>query len=286
MKKGYKNLKEFLDAPGTIGLVVEGGGMRGITTASMLKALADHGYWKRFEQGTGSSVGAANLAYFMGNQIEDAIMLYSEVMPNNEFVKFTRFNKIMDIRVLENFMRKDLETKLETKEIVKHPMNVIVPLSSIDELKQKPFVLKDSDDQVNLLCAGMSIPVLDNETRTVEGKNYIDGGTLDILPIHLIDGTCDRYLVLRSDRKLRYRPHKILFALFSKFQYGLTFKIGINATILSNNYKLKAFKRMKKKDIAVLYPPKNHKLNRITRNKDKLHRASKLTIAMMDNLLS
>jgi len=281
----YNNLKEFLDAPGTVGLVVEGGGMRGVLSLSMLHALRQQGYGERFKIGTGSSSGALHIAYFLSEQTKTGIELYTHFLTDAEFIKYSRLNRIMDIGILENFMKNDPKTKFDTKTFRNNNTKLLVPLTRAADGKQVVFDLLKAKEPVHLLCAGASIPVLDNEVRNIEGVAYMDGGLTDILPIHLIEGMCDRILVLRTTDNRDYKPHKLLYGIFSKFVYHSSFKKGIDTTINSYKNKQSAFSRIDQNDVMVIHPPKNANVKRATRDKEKILESSQMTIDMMDKML-
>jgi len=284
--KGYKNLIEFLDAPGSVGLVVGGGGMRGVITSAMLAVLLEAGYGERFNIATGSSSGATHIAYFMTGQSETGVRMYLNDLPDSEFINYRRLRRIMDIQILEDMMSEGPETKLDIKKLKAHPMKSLVPLTSVNKYAQVVFNLKEAEDPVHVLCAGMSIPVLDNEVRKINGDQYVDGGVSDILPLHLIDGKCDRILVLRSDTKQNYKVHKFLYGVVSHLVHHLTFKKGMAIPVISSQNKRRSFKRMEKDDVFVIHPPKNHQVSRATRDKEKIKEAHELTVAMMCELLA
>jgi hypothetical protein len=51
-----------------LGLVVEGGGMRGIVTGAMLMGLQEQGLLNQFDAVYGASAGAINLTYFISGE--------------------------------------------------------------------------------------------------------------------------------------------------------------------------------------------------------------------------
>jgi|GEM_PF-5322929 len=286
MKKGYKNLKEFLDAPGTIGLVVEGGGMRSIFANSTLLALSQNGYAERFNVATGSSAGATHIYYMLGGNSQYAIDLNTSLLPNAGFVDFKRFSKIMDVGILEDFMYKEDSKHGTVKKMRSSKTKLVVPLTDIEKTKQVSFDLRKVEDPIHMLCAGMSVPVLDNEVRYIDGVGYIDSGLLDILPIHLIETECDRILVIRTSKKNKYKPYRLLHGLISKIIYHSTLKAGYKIALKSLKNKEKSFKRMKEEDIFVIHPPKGIDITRTSHSEEQLLVASKATLKMMDNLLS
>jgi predicted patatin/cPLA2 family phospholipase len=72
-----------------LGLVVEGGGMRGSVSAGALQALADLGVRGAFDAVYGSSAGAVNATYFLSDQ-RDGVDVYSEHIARPEFIDLAR----------------------------------------------------------------------------------------------------------------------------------------------------------------------------------------------------
>src|SRR5438067_7948971 len=62
-----------------IGLVVEGGGHRGVISAAMLCALYDRGFSHAFDAVYGCSSGAVNAAYFVAGQPRAVYSFYREL---------------------------------------------------------------------------------------------------------------------------------------------------------------------------------------------------------------
>ena len=69
-----------------IGLVVQGGGMRGVMNSAMLDALQRMGYSNCIDNVYGNSAGATNAAYFLAGQSHIATSVYIEDLSNRKFI--------------------------------------------------------------------------------------------------------------------------------------------------------------------------------------------------------
>ena len=67
---------EGLAGPNTFGLVVQGGGMRGVYSMGALAALEEMGFGECFDHVAGSSAGALNGAYFITGQASYGVETY------------------------------------------------------------------------------------------------------------------------------------------------------------------------------------------------------------------
>ena len=72
-----------------IGLVVEGGGMRGCISAGAVGALLDEGYYDCFDAAYGSSAGAMNLTYYLAKQPE-GVRAYEQDLCDGTFLDLKR----------------------------------------------------------------------------------------------------------------------------------------------------------------------------------------------------
>ncbi|WP_433722488.1 patatin-like phospholipase family protein [Nocardia sp. CA-129566] len=73
-----------------IGLVVEGGGMRGIVSAAMLCAIEDAGYSRCFDAIYASSAGAMNATYFVCGESWYPMSIYYDDLASTTFIDFRR----------------------------------------------------------------------------------------------------------------------------------------------------------------------------------------------------
>jgi predicted acylesterase/phospholipase RssA len=81
----------------TIGLVVQGGGMRGVYSMGALAALEEMGFGQCFDHVAGSSAGALNGAYFITGQASYGVETYIHYLSRKIFVNPFRFKKVVDI---------------------------------------------------------------------------------------------------------------------------------------------------------------------------------------------
>lgn len=72
-----------------IGLVVEGGGMRGVISAGAIGCLLEEGYYDAFDACYGSSAGAMNLTYYLAQQPE-GIKTYEDDLCDGAFLDIKR----------------------------------------------------------------------------------------------------------------------------------------------------------------------------------------------------
>src|SRR5688572_6260419 len=83
-----------------LGLVVEGGAMRGIISCGALLGLEELGMTSVFDEVYGASAGASNAAYFLAGQAAYAVPIYYRDINNTRFLRPVWSRKMVDIDYL------------------------------------------------------------------------------------------------------------------------------------------------------------------------------------------
>ena len=80
-----------------LGLVIEGGGMRGVISAGSLLALDLLGFREIFDEIYAASAGGVNAAYFLSGQGTLGMTVYFDDIANRRFINPWRVFKIVDV---------------------------------------------------------------------------------------------------------------------------------------------------------------------------------------------
>ena len=209
-KNGSKPLER--DDNYKLGLVIEGGGMRGVVSAGMVSALESLNLLNAFDSVYGTSAGAVNGAYFIAKQAAYGTTIYYENINNNKFINIKRiFSKkpIMSLEFLVYHVMKN-EKILDWKSVIGSsiPLNIIV--TSISKLK--PIVLNDFktlDFLLEALRASARMPLLAGPPVELNGDKFLDGGLYESIPYKTaIKDGCSHILILltRPLMQLRGQP--------------------------------------------------------------------------------
>src|SRR5215470_16518829 len=92
----FKRGREATDGR-KVGLIVEGGAMRGVISCASLMALEDLGLTEVFDEVYGASAGAVNAAYFLAAQAAYATTIYYQKINNTRFIRRFWHRKIVNI---------------------------------------------------------------------------------------------------------------------------------------------------------------------------------------------
>lgn len=204
-----KNRKASESAPNQrtdgnkLGLVIEGGAMRGLVTSAMATAIECHGMLNCFDVVYGTSAGAFNGAYLIAGQSHEGGTIYYEDINNPKFIDLRRLivpgKTIMNLEYLvyDVVTRKKI---LDCQKIIDSPIPLVMLASSATELKPKRLRGLSSPEEIKLsLLASARMPGIAGGPVECDGDLLFDGGVLESIAFHsAIEEGCTHILVFLS----------------------------------------------------------------------------------------
>ena len=193
-----------------IGLVLEGGGMRGIYTVGVLDAFEKNNFMPDYLIGV--SAGASNGVSFISRQKGRSLRINTNYINDKRYLSL--YNLLTQGSLFGmNFIYNEIPNKIDPfdyETFFKNPCDFKVGVT--DALTGEPvFYGKDSlKDGATVLKASASIPMV-SKAVIYKGREYFDGGTSSPIPVDeaLKDG-CDKLIVvLTRDRKFIKPPLKM-----------------------------------------------------------------------------
>ena len=189
------------------GLVLEGGGVRGIYTAGVLDVFMEHGV--TFDGVIGVSAGAIHGCSYLANQKGRSIRYYKKYCNDPRFMSFKSWMKTGDI-VGADFCYRQLPDELDVYDheaFYKNTSAFFVTCSNVETGKAEYIPINDMKTQIDFLRASASLPYF---SRIVEinGKKYLDGGCTDSIPVEafLNMGYEKNVVVLTREDTYRKKP--------------------------------------------------------------------------------
>ncbi|GAA1685403.1 hypothetical protein GCM10009830_36110 [Glycomyces endophyticus] len=196
-----------------LGLAVEGGGMRGVTSAAMLVALDDLGLRGAFDAVYATSSGAINAAYFLaGGDCWYPLTIYFDDLATNRFVDLRQMFTGRPVLNLDYAFGEVLETvkPLDFERVLKSPVELHVVISEVDSLAAiGPHEFESREDLKSALRASCWMPVAVPGAGVFRGERVLDGGVLTAHP-HLaaIEDGCTHVLSL-STKPIKPPPPRL-----------------------------------------------------------------------------
>ena len=169
------------------GLVLSGGGMRGIAHLGVIKALKE----RNIHPGTiaGTSAGAIVAAFIADGYAPEELLEIVKSVKRSQLIKpnIPRKGFFNPIGI-----KKLLETHLKAKNIEDLKTPIYIAATNLKEGRPEYF---SKGNLVDALMASSCMPVLFN-LYTIKGTPYIDGGVMDNLPIAPIRNKCRKFIAV------------------------------------------------------------------------------------------
>lgn len=270
------------------GLVLEGGGMRGLYTIGVLDVLMENDI--TFPYCIGVSAGACNAVSFISNQKGRAKRVMMDYISDKRYLSLSNFLKErsvfgmefifntipheLDLFDYDTFLKSDCEFKAGVTDV----------LTGKPAYFGKDHMVYDS----TVLRASSSIPMFSPMVE-IEGRKYLDGGTSDPIPVKkaLEDG-CDKVLVvLTRDRGYVKSPEKLKGLYHRMFKkYPAMIDLLDNRHNIYNQTKEFLFDLEKQNKAVVVAPSEPLKIDRFEKDPQKLEEVYQLGRKDMLNVLN
>lgn len=203
-----------------LGLVLEGGGVKGAYEAGILDVLCAAG--ANFDGAAGTSIGAINSALYVEGGVELVTRMWAEVWAGTVMdiddeillkIKDKNVDKDVVTYLSKRFvkMRKLLKNSYDkTEKFFSQKVHEDRMRSSGKQLGLVAYCLTDrrpvellmdevpEGKLVDFLVASATFPIF--PPKDIDGKKYIDGGVYDNMPINLLArGGFEKALVIRTN---------------------------------------------------------------------------------------
>ena len=189
------------------GLVLEGGGFRGIYTAGVLDILMDEGI--NFDGVIGVSAGAIHGCSFVSGQRGRSIRYYRKYCGDPRMMSIRNWLKTGNA-VDTDFCYHQLPEVLDVYDneaFKKSPTDFYVTCTELETGRAEYIRLDDMIAQVDYLRASASLPYF-SQIVELNGKKYLDGGCSDSVPLEAFEklGYERNVVVLTQPAGYRKKP--------------------------------------------------------------------------------
>lgn len=257
---------------GLSGLVLEGGGMRGVFTSGVLDCFMDRGV--RFPYTIGVSAGACNGLSYMSGQRGRAKFSNIDLLAKYHYIGLKYLLKkrnIMDFDLLfHDFPERILPYDYET--YFRCPERYVMVTTNCLTGEANYFEEKWSAERViDIVRASCSLPFV-CPIAYVDGVPMLDGGLVDSIPLLRArqDGFTNNVVVLTRNRGYRKKIQGTKVPSFIYRKYPLL-REAINRRSVLYNEQLELVERLEEAgEITVIRPQRPIVVDRIERNIRKL----------------
>ena len=200
------------------GLVLEGGGMRGVYTAGVLDLFIDKGLY--FRNCYGVSAGATQCCSYLSKQRGRAFKINAEYMKDKRYASFGNLIKE------GNYFGRDFTMNVLPNQLELYDYDTFKSVGAnffsvtTDCKTGKPAYLKVEDmrKDIDKIWASCTLPIL-SKMVNIDGKEYLDGGVSDSIPVAraIKDGNSKVVVILTRDEKYRKKPNKMMGLIKLKY---------------------------------------------------------------------
>lgn len=255
-----------------IGLVLEGGGMRGIYTAGVLDFFMTKEIF--FPYVVGVSAGAINAASYISKQRERSKTIYIKYIKNPKYLSFRNLIKEKSIFGIK-FVYDEIPNRLEPFDyntFNKSEQKFVIGTTNCITGEPHYIDKNKCEDILKVMRASSSLPLLAPIVE-IDGTPLLDGGIADSIPIRkaITDGNKRNIVVLTRDKYYRKTPSKFYGIIKNKYKaYPKLIEALLNRYKVYNDTLEHLEELESKGEVFIVRPTADLKVGRLERNKFKL----------------
>ena len=258
-----------------IGLVLEGGAMRGLFTAGVTDVMMENGI--DFPAFVGVSAGAAFGCNYKSRQIGRALRYNKRFCRDPRYCSFRSLFKTGDVFGAQ-FCYHEVPNTLDpfdVKAFDENPMAFYLVASDVET--GTPFYKKidrADDTAYEWIRASASMPIV---SRVVEldGKKFLDGGVTDSIPLAFMERQYDRnVVVLTRPRDYQKQPaSKLWLYRLTLRKYPNMLRAVRERHLMYNEQRAHVFAQEKAGKAFVICPDKPLEVGRMEHDPEQLQKA-------------
>lgn len=256
-----------------IGLVLEGGGFRGIYTAGVLDVFMDNGL--AFDGVIGVSAGVIHGCSFLSGQKGRSIRYYKKYCGDPRFMSFKSWLKTGNV-VGVDFCYRELPEELDKydyKAFSENKTPFYAVCSNVESGEADLIRITDMKEQINFVRASASLPYF-SKIVEIEEKKYLDGGVTDSIPVKLFREKGYARNVVVMTRTADYRKEKgnsftsrLFYRKYPKFASALS-----NRYLMYNQEKDFIANLESKGEVFCIQPKFTPEIGRLEADPEKIQR--------------
>lgn len=266
MKKRHYEINE------KSGLILEGGGMRGVFTAGVLDNFMDRGI--RFPYTIGVSAGACSALSYMSGQRGRAKYCNIDLLEQHHYIGFKHLllkGNIMDFELLfHTFPNEIIPYDYKAFASAKEQFEIVT--TSCTDGKARYFNEKRNPERIiDIAKASSSLPFI-SQIAYVDGEPMMDGGIADSIPLLRARslGFTNNIVVLTRNKGYRKPSKRTIVPLFFYKKYPALREAIANRNSMYNE-QISLIEQLEEKgEITVIRPEKPIEVGRMEKNTKKL----------------
>lgn len=254
------------------GLILEGGGMRGVYTAGVLDFFLNKELW--FKSCYAVSAGAGHACSYLARQRGRAFSVNVDYLGDKRYMGLASLLKTGDLfgaDMLYRIIPEELYP-IDYKSFAENESRLYAVVTNCETGQAEYIPIKDLKTDLIYVRASASLPMV---SRMVEagGKKYLDGGVSDSIPIRksIAGGNKKNVLVLTRDGSYRKQPGGMTALIRAKYRKYPALVNQIEQRFLHYNETLDFIEQEQSRGRAfVIRPKKPVNIKRTEKDREKL----------------
>lgn len=192
------------------GLILEGGGMRGLYTVGVLDFFMEKGI--KFSSIYGVSAGACHMVSYMAGQKGRAYRVSTNYLKDKEYCSFNSLVKTGDLFGVDMCYRRIPEELdvFDYEAFNRYEGKGYAVTTDIVTGKPEYMELREMHQDIDKVRASASLPLVSRPVE-IDGRKYLDGGMSDSIPVRrsVKDGNEKNVVILTRPAGYRKKPSNV-----------------------------------------------------------------------------
>lgn len=256
------------------GLVLEGGGMKGVYTAGVLDFFLDKGV--EFSSVYGVSAGACSMCSYLSKQRERALNVTIDYLDSKKYCSWESLlatGNLFNVDTCYSLIPDYLDP-FDHETFEKYQGKAYSVVTNIETGRPEYLRLRDLRKDIIKVRASASLPLVSRNVE-IDGKYYLDGGVSDSIPLQksVMDGNRKNVVIMTKEIGYIRKPAETAQLALLKVRYLRYPKVHelMSSRHLRYNECVKYIEEQSRSGQAfVIRPKKKSSVGRIEKDKTKL----------------
>lgn len=254
------------------GLVLEGGGMKGVYTAGVLDFFLDKGI--DFAKCYGVSAGACTLCSYLSKQRGRGVAVTVDYLKDKNYCSLYSLLKTGDLFNADMCYRRipDILNPFDYEAFNANESRGYAVVTNIETGLAEYMPLRDMHKDIIAVRASASLPLVSRNVR-IGGSLYLDGGLSDPIPLmhSVTDGNRKNVVIMTKEVGYHRAPAKQLGLMKARYtEYPKVYELMKNRHIEYNRTLSYLEAQVKNGTAFLIQPQKKSSVGRIEKDKEKL----------------
>ncbi len=255
------------------GLILEGGGMKGIYTAGVLDFFLDKNL--SFASYYGVSAGACTLCSFLSGQRGRGRDVMLDYLTDKHYMGFYSlattgdiFGADMNFNLVPNYLN-----PYDYEAFGRHEGKAYAVVTDIESGEAFYKELTDMYEDIDYVRASSALPLVSKNVK-IAGHKYLDGGIADSIPIKRseADGNTKNIVVMTKPEGFRREPEKILKLIKARYRnYPKVYELMRDRHIAYNETMDYIEAKAAAGELFLIRPGTDLEIGRLEKDPDKLN---------------